>query len=151
MYAAEAPRERTPVRVLLVDDDPLFAEVLTVLLSPYEEIEIIGYAGDGATGVKLASSLAPDVVLMDLNMPVMDGIEATRHVRTSLPSVHVLIVTGSALPADVDRARSAGAAGYVPKDRIGDLARIVLATTTAGPLDSLARAIQPAAHAAELT
>jgi DNA-binding NarL/FixJ family response regulator len=130
MYAAEAPRERTPVRVLLVDDDPLFAEVLTVLLSVYDEIEVIGYAADGASGVELARSLVPDVVLMDLNMPVMNGIEATRQVRASLPFVQVLMVTGSALPADVDRARSAGAAGYVPKDRLGDLATIVLSTPT---------------------
>jgi DNA-binding NarL/FixJ family response regulator len=141
MYAAEAPRERTPVRVLLVDDDPLFAEVLTVVLSTYGEIEVVGYAADGAQGVELASSLVPDIVLMDLNMPVMDGIEATRRVCASFPSIHVLMVTGSALPADVDRARTAGAAGYVPKDRIGELARIVLATATANPRDSLARAI----------
>jgi DNA-binding NarL/FixJ family response regulator len=141
MHAAETPSERTSVRVLLVDDDPLFAEVLTVLLSVYDEIEVVGYAGDGARGVELARTLVPDVILMDLNMPVMDGIEATRHVRASLPSMHVLMVTGSALPADVDRARAAGVSGYVPKDRIGELARIVLTTVTGSPRDSLARAM----------
>jgi DNA-binding NarL/FixJ family response regulator len=105
--------------VLIADDHRLFAEALEAILSGDERITIVGHAGDGQGAVRLAADLKPDVFLMDINMPVMDGIEAARAIRNSNgagPSI--LLLPGSNSRADVDRARQAGAAGYVTKDRI---------------------------------
>jgi DNA-binding NarL/FixJ family response regulator len=106
----------SPVRVLLVDDDPAFAELIACVLR-LEGVNVVGHALDGAEGVELARTLEPDVVLMDVRMPRMDGLEATRHIVESLPGPHVLVVSSSKDPEDVDRAREAGAVGYLSKDR----------------------------------
>ena len=106
------------IRVLIADDHRLFAETLEALLATDERIEVVGHARDGAEAVELAASLAPDVILMDISMPVMDGIEATRAIREHQTGACVLMLTGSNSRADVDRSRAAGAAGYVTKDRI---------------------------------
>lgn len=125
-------------RVLVVDDDRRFAELLAVLLSTSERVEVVAHAGDGEEAVALAESHRPDLVLMDLNMPVMGGIEATRRISALLPGVRVVVVTGSASSADVAQARAAGAAGYVTKDRVAsDLLDVVLEETS--PAESLAR------------
>jgi DNA-binding NarL/FixJ family response regulator len=107
------PRRR--VRVLVADDDRFFAEMLTAALGEREGIEIVAHAGDGAEAVALARSLRPDVVLMDINMPRMNGFEATARIRKKWRSVCVVMVTSSTDPADVERARRAGASGYVTK------------------------------------
>jgi DNA-binding NarL/FixJ family response regulator len=83
-----------------------------------ERLEVAGHARDGAEAVKLASTLDPDVVLMDIAMPVMDGFQATQQIHQQLPKARILMLTGSNARTDVDRARAAGAAGYVTKDRI---------------------------------
>jgi DNA-binding NarL/FixJ family response regulator len=79
---------------------------------------VVGQAGDGREAVKLATELGPDVVLMDISMPVMDGIEAAAAIKSEQDDARILMLTGSNSRADVDRARQAGAAGYVTKDRI---------------------------------
>ena len=107
-----------PLRVLIADDHRLFAEALEAILGTDERIEVVGQASDGGQAVELARKLGPDVVLMDVSMPVLDGFEATREIRAESDDVHVLMLTGSNSRADVDRARKAGAAGYVTKDRI---------------------------------
>jgi DNA-binding NarL/FixJ family response regulator len=107
-----------PIRVLIADDHRLFAEALEAILGGDKRIKVVGHAGDGSEAVKLAHELKPDVVLMDINMPVMDGIEAARKIRGNSTDACVLMLTGSNSRADVDRARQAGAAGYVTKDRI---------------------------------
>jgi DNA-binding NarL/FixJ family response regulator len=115
------------VRVVIADDQRLFAEALEAILSTDGRIDIVGRAGDGRSAVELAVEQAPDVVLMDIAMPVMDGIDATRRIRAELPGTRVVVLTGSAATQDVDRARTAGAAGYVTKDQIaGDLVRAIL-------------------------
>jgi DNA-binding NarL/FixJ family response regulator len=115
------------VRVVIADDQRLFAEALEAILSTDGRIDIVGRAGDGRTAVELAVEQAPDVVLMDIAMPVMDGIDATRRIRAELPETRVVVLTGSAATQDVDRARTAGATGYVTKDQIaGDLVRAIL-------------------------
>ncbi len=106
------------VRVLIADDQRLFVEALEAILGAEQRIEVVGRAEDGRQAVELARSLNPDVVLMDISMPVMDGFEATRQIREGRPSACVLMLTGSDSHADVDRARQAGAAAYVTKDRI---------------------------------
>ena len=107
-----------PLRVLIADDHRLFAEALEAILATDERIEVVGQAGDGSEAVELARRLGPDVVLMDVSMPVLDGFEATREIRAASDDTHVLMLTGSNSRADVDRSRQAGASGYVTKDRI---------------------------------
>lgn len=105
-----------PLRVLLVDDDPAFAELITCVLS-LDGVDVLGHAHDGAEGVELTLELEPDVVVMDVRMPRMDGLEATRRIVGAVPGARVLVVSSSKDPDDVERARDAGAAGYLPKDR----------------------------------
>jgi two-component system, NarL family, response regulator LiaR len=107
-----------PIRVLIADDHRLFAQALEAILEADERIEVAGHARDGREAVELAASLHPDVVLMDIAMPAMDGFQATRLIRKSDSTATILMLTGSNSRNDVDRARRAGAAGYVTKDRI---------------------------------
>jgi len=111
------PGRASSIRVLIADDHRLFAEALEAILSGDRRIKVVGLAGDGREAVELVEKLAPDVVLMDVSMPLLDGFEATREIRSSSEAC-VLILSGSNARADVDRAREAGAAGYVTKDRI---------------------------------
>ena len=127
-----ARRSGSRIRVLIVDDDRLFAEVMTILLSVDDRIEVVGYAGDGEEGIALARWLRPDVVLMDVSMPVLDGIEATERICALEGEARVVIVSGSDSRADVARARGAGAAAYVTKDCIADeLTETILSVGTA--------------------
>jgi DNA-binding NarL/FixJ family response regulator len=81
-------------------------------------MEVVGIVTTGEDAVKQALALRPDIVLMDISMPGMDGIEATRRLRKKHPTACVLMLTGSDAQQDIDAARKAGAAGYVTKDRI---------------------------------
>jgi DNA-binding NarL/FixJ family response regulator len=115
------------VKVVIADDQRLFAEALEAILSTDGRIAVVGRAADGREAIDLAREHRPNVVLMDIAMPVMDGIDATRTIRDELPETSVIVLTGSEAPQDVSRARSAGAAGYVTKDQIaGDLVRAIL-------------------------
>jgi DNA-binding NarL/FixJ family response regulator len=104
--------------VLIADDHRMFAEALQAILATEDRIEVAGLAGDGGEAVQLALNVRPDVILMDIAMPVMDGLQATREIRAEWPTACVLMLTGSNSRLDVDRAREAGAAGYVTKERI---------------------------------
>jgi DNA-binding NarL/FixJ family response regulator len=106
------------VRVLIADDHRLFAEALRAILSSDRRIDVVGLAASGNEAVQKSKELEPDVILMDISMPGLDGVEATRVILGDQPSVHVLMVTGSDARQDVDAARTAGASGYVTKDRI---------------------------------
>ncbi|MGH3114732.1 MAG: response regulator [Gaiellaceae bacterium] len=110
--------EARPIRVLIADDQAPFATMLETILADDEEVEVVGRAGNGQEAVDLAAELEPDVVLMDLTMPVMDGLEATRKIREREPSARILMLTESSLRGDAVRAERAGADGYVPKTRI---------------------------------
>jgi DNA-binding NarL/FixJ family response regulator len=101
--------------VLLADDNDLFVEALTVTLELDGRVEVVGRARDGREAITLAASLHPDVVLMDVNMPVLDGVEATREVRQVTPETRVVVVTSSTSAEDERRAREAGARAYVRK------------------------------------
>ncbi|GIF45867.1 LuxR family two component transcriptional regulator [Asanoa ferruginea] len=104
------------VRVLLVDDQALFREALAMLLGVHADIEVVGEAGDGAQALDRTADLRPDVVLMDLRMPVLDGIAATRRLRAEHPAVRVIALTTFDDDADVFAALRAGAVGYLLKD-----------------------------------
>src|SRR6266496_741950 len=106
------------IRVVIADDHSLFAQALQAILSTDARFETVGLARNGRQAVDLALSLRPDVVLMDISMPVLDGFQATRELRKQAPEIPVLMLTGSNARADVDKARKSGAAGYVTKDRI---------------------------------
>jgi DNA-binding NarL/FixJ family response regulator len=109
---------RAPVRIVVVDDEPLFVEMVVAMLGGEENLEVVATARDGAEAVRVAEELEPDVVLMDISMPVMNGIDATREITRRDPDASVLILTGGSNVADIDDARMAGAAGYLTKDRI---------------------------------
>lgn len=131
MTPSPPPAARTALRILVADDQPLFLETLATTLE-LDGLDVVGKAQDGLEAARLAGVLLPDVVLMDLDMPVMDGIEATLRIRQALPSARVVIVTGSDSADDVDRARTAGAAGYVTKDRLAaDLSAAIAAAAGA--------------------
>jgi two-component system, NarL family, nitrate/nitrite response regulator NarL len=114
----ENGNDAKPISVLIADDHQLFAEALQAILTRDGRIEVTGQAHDGYEAVLRARELRPDVILMDISMPLMDGIEATRKIRAELDGARVLMLTGSNSRLDVDRARAAGADGYITKDRI---------------------------------
>ncbi|MDQ2983041.1 MAG: response regulator transcription factor [Actinomycetota bacterium] len=110
-----ATNSTQPIRVLVADDHNLFAEAVTLVLVA-EGLEVIAHAPDGDDAVRLARTLRPDVVLMDVHMPGMDGIEATRRIRAELPELPVLTVSSSTDPEDVRAAAGVGATAYIVKD-----------------------------------
>ncbi|GAB2453038.1 response regulator [Xylanimonas ulmi] len=107
---------RPVTRVVLVDDDPLVRAGLRLLLGGDPGIEIVGEAGDGRCGVDLVRRVRPDVVLMDIRMPRMDGLEATRLLVEEAPATHVIVLTTFDADAMVLDALRAGAAGFLLKD-----------------------------------
>jgi DNA-binding NarL/FixJ family response regulator len=120
-----------PVGVVVVDDHDLFRTGLVSLLGSQPAIAIIGEASRGDTGIRLVRELRPDVVLMDLRMPDIDGPSATRAILDAEPSTKVLILSVSAEHADVDRAMQAGASGFLAKDTpIADIAAAVRAAAS---------------------
>lgn len=122
----------SPIRVMIVDDHEIVREGLQILLAEEVDFEVVGTAVDGKTALALAERLNPDVIMMDLVMPDMDGIEVTRRVLSTNPSIRIMILTTFAEDQRVRDAIRAGAIGYLLKDVLkADLLR-ALRNTAAG-------------------
>src|ERR671935_3204467 len=118
----------TPIRILIADDHDVVRQGLRTFLELDPELEVVGEAADGREAVRLAHRLRPDVVLMDLLMPELDGIAATQTIKQELPDVEVVALTSVLEDASVVGAMRAGAIGYLLKDtRVEELRRAVRA------------------------
>jgi len=107
---------RGPIRVVVADDQALFRRGLSVVLAASDDIEVVGEASDGEEAVAKAQELTPDVVLMDVRMPRLSGIEAARHIRRILPATEILMLTVSDEEEDLYESVKAGANGYLLKE-----------------------------------
>lgn len=105
-----------PLRLLIVDDHPVVRDGLAAMLATQNDFEVVGEATNGREAVALAATHGPDVVLMDLQMPELDGVAATAQIRDRLPDTQVLVLTTYESDADIIRAIQAGATGYLLKD-----------------------------------
>jgi DNA-binding NarL/FixJ family response regulator len=108
--------DKEPIRVIVVDDQELFRRGLTMLLAVEDGIEVVGEAGDGVDGTNLATTVAPDVVLLDIRMPKRSGIEACLAIKEAVPSAKIIMLTVSDEEADLYEAVKSGASGYLLKD-----------------------------------
>src|SRR3712207_5936619 len=126
-----------PSRIVVADDHPLFRSAIRHTLEAHSDLEVVGEAANGREAVELCRRLRPELVLMDLRMPVMDGVAATRTIKREFPETLVLVLTALDESAGLSDALEAGVAGYVLKDapaaRITDAVRRVLAGDS--PLD----------------
>jgi DNA-binding NarL/FixJ family response regulator len=122
------------VRVVIADDHPVFRDGLASLLETQPDIAVVGTAGDGAEAVALATELAPDVVVMDLQMPKLNGIDATRVLAESMPGVRVLVFTMGEEDGTVLAAMRAGARGYLVKGASQEEVVRAISTVHAGGL-----------------
>jgi len=104
------------IRLLIADDHPVVRDGLRGMLASQPDFRVVGEAADGADAVKLAAELTPDVILMDLRMPILDGVTAIRQIRSRQSSVRVLVLTTYDTDADILPAIEAGATGYLLKD-----------------------------------
>ncbi len=128
-YGGPAEWPARPARVLIADDHALVREGLRAVLEGEADIEVVGEARDGLRAVEACERLRPDVVLMDVRMPGIDGLEATRRIKAEMPKVGVVMVTMHENPDYLLEAVRAGAAGYVLKDASGErIARAVRMT-----------------------
>lgn len=120
------------VRVLVADDQTVVREGLVLLLALLPDVEVVGTAADGEQAVRLAAAETPDVVLMDLRMPKMDGVEATRRIRASHPGIQVVVLTTYSDDESVFAALRAGARGYLTKDAAPETLARAIATVSGG-------------------
>jgi two-component system nitrate/nitrite response regulator NarL len=128
-------RPETDIRILLVDDQPLFRRALATLIAEQPHLSVVGEAENGLEAVEAAHALQPDLVLMDVEMPVMNGVEATQRIREELPAIKVVILTVSEADDHLFDAIRHGAHGYLLKDlrpeQLYELVRAVMRDETA--------------------
>ncbi len=109
---------KKPIRTLVVDDSPIAVGAIRVLLEKSKGIQLVGIAGDGEEGVQQARDLQPDLILMDLQMPKLDGLSATRLIRERMSDVRIIVVTFMHGDEMLQACRQGGADGFVIKDRL---------------------------------
>jgi DNA-binding NarL/FixJ family response regulator len=114
-----ATTQNLRIRTLVVDDSPVMRSAICRLLETTCEVEVVGTASDGSVALDLAERLCPDIVLMDIMLPGMNGIEAATHIKSLIPGVKILMLSMYEDSAYQSDAGSAGAVGYVPKRRMG--------------------------------
>ena len=137
------------IRILIADDHGLMRMGLTTLMRFHKDLQVVGGAENGEEAVRLARKLKPDVVVMDLMMPVLDGLEATRLIHKELPGVRIMILTTFGSSADVTRAVTAGASGALvkgaPNDELISAIRTIAAGGTAfsPEIETMLKAPQP--------
>ena len=128
-------RPETEIRILLVDDQPLFRRALATLIGGQPNLSIVGEAENGLEAIEMARALVPDLVLMDVEMPVVNGVEATHRIREELPGIKVVILTVSEADDHLFDAIRFGADGYLLKDlrpeQLYELIRAVMRDETA--------------------
>jgi two-component system NarL family response regulator len=129
MTSGDTGAGRDPIRVLIADDHALFRRGLEMVLQGEAGLDLVGQASDGAEAVQMASEVVPDVVLMDIRMPKITGIEAARQMKEAAPSAKIIILTISDEEEDLFEAIRAGASGYllkdIPLDELADSVRAV--------------------------
>jgi NarL family two-component system response regulator LiaR len=138
----------TPIRVLLVDDHAMVRRGLATFLRVYDDLQLVGEAADGETAIQLCASLLPDVVLMDLVMPEMDGVITTRAIRQNFPTVQVIVLTSFKEEELVQNALQAGAIGYLLKDVSAETLAGAIREAHAGRSTFSPQAAQALIHAA---
>ena len=122
------------IDVLVVDDHEMFSEALTLLLAQQPDVNLLGSAKEADEALRMCRAEAPDVVLMDIDLPEVDGVEATRRIREACPRTKVIVLSGLEDPAIVATALAAGACGYIPKTRAAEDLMDVLLRAAAGEL-----------------
>ena len=135
------------MKLMIVDDDALIRESLSLTLVLEDDIEIVGVAEDGSVAIKLCDALKPDVVLMDIRMPNIDGIGATRLIKEKDPQVKIMMLTTFADKSNIEHALSAGADGYLLKtdetDQIAHKLRTLMTGSGVIDADALRQLVRP--------
>lgn len=120
-----------PIRVMLVDDHPMVRRGLATILKVFDDLKLVGEAESGEAAVKLCAEVLPDVILMDMSLPVMDGATATHAIRQQFPQIQILVLTSFKEGKVIKQALAAGAIGYLLKDvSADDLVRAIRAAHT---------------------
>ena len=127
-----AANDREPVRVLVVDDHALFAEALMLTLGIDDRIQVVGSAASGTEAVSLAQALHPDVILMDIAMPVLNGLEATRQILTANPAARIVILSAHTDHAYIERMTAAGVSGFLEKQTSAEILTKAIREVAAG-------------------
>lgn len=140
--------ESNPIRILIVDDHAVVRGGLSKFLQVHKDLELVGEAENGAEAMRLTRQLQPDVVLMDLKMPEMDGVAATREIRTRFPKVRVIVLTSFAEDNMVQGALQAGATGYLLKNVTGAELANAIRAAYAGRMTLSSEATEVLVHAA---
>lgn len=120
-----------PIRVMLVDDHPMVRRGLATILKVFDDMQLVGEAEDGEAAIKLCAKVLPDVILMDMSLPVMDGVTATQSIRQKFPQTQILVLTSFKEGKMIKQALAAGAIGYLLKDvSADDLVRAIRSAHT---------------------
>jgi len=127
-------KQSNKTRIVLADDHPLLRKALRDLLEKEPTFQIIGEAGDGVEAVKLAGELAPDIIIMDISMPNLDGLQATQQIKTKHPDIAVLVLTVHTDDECILDILKAGAAGYLLKSAFGDEVIHAVRAVTSGEM-----------------